>query len=108
MKYLFVLLFSVLCFVVIPCRTAVAHTSVKSTSKSTSVQKISDTKTFKVWKIHKKRHSNPAPVFLIVALVAAAGAVAAYFLTQLVIVAAVLGAIAFIAFILYFVYSGAN
>ncbi len=110
MKHLFVVLLSVLCFVILPFNQVIAHASAKytSTPKRAEVEKKVHSKAFKIWKVQKKRHSNPAPIFLIIALVAAAGAVAVYFLTPMVVVAAVLGAIAFIAFILYFVYSGAN
>lgn len=108
MKYLFVLLFSILYLVFVPCYATTTNYIVASTSEHTTVQKKVKPKSVKLWKIQKKRHSNPAPIFLIIALVAAAGAVAVYFLTSLVTVAYVLGGIAFIAFILYFVYSGAN
>lgn len=84
------------------------HHSVTITAKNLPPSEKTAKKSFRLWKIQKKRHSNPAPVFLIVSLVAGAAAVAVYLLTPLVTVAAVLGGIAFIGFILYFVYSGAN
>jgi Flp pilus assembly protein TadB len=106
MKPLFILLFSILSLVFLPSTSAIAHQSVSVAPKTN--QKNITAKTFKLWKVQKRRHSNPAPIFLVIALAAAAGAVAVYFLTPLVVLAAVLGGIAFIGFILYFVYSGAN
>lgn len=85
-----------------------AHSFTTVKPEPTVVEKKIKTKSFKLWKVQKKRHSNPAPIFLIIALVAAVGAVAVYFLTPMVAVAAVLGGIAFLGFLVYFVYSGAN
>lgn len=110
MKYLLVLFLSIFYLVLLPCSRAVAtNASISVTYEPVPVQaKTKVQKGVKWWKIQKKRHKNPAPIFLVVALVAAAAAIAVYFLTPMVAAAAALGGIAFIAFILYFVYSGAN
>lgn len=108
MKYLFVLFCSILGLVILPCSRLSAHQSVVTVEKTThSIEKNKYKKSFKIWKI-KKRHSNPAPIFLIIALVGVGAAIAVYLLTPMVVLAAVLGGIGFIGFILYFVYSGAN
>lgn len=108
MKTLVFFLIVVMSFVFLPCSDATAHHSVTITPECSSYSQKNANKVFKKWKVQRKRHRNPAPIFLIVALLGAAGAVAVYFLTELVVLAAVLGGIAFIGFILYFVYSGAN
>ncbi|MCS7077114.1 MAG: hypothetical protein NZ455_10420 [Bacteroidia bacterium] len=109
MKTIFVLLVSILTLTFSCSDRVYAHSYIPAHTHT--IQKTSKIKSLskqvKYWKI-QKRHKNPAPIFLVIMIVAAIAALAVYFLNMGVVIAAILGGIAFIAFILYFVYSGAN